>query len=71
LVFSGVILPVGCGESGVQQSNIPAEFSEKLEKEHPELFVEKVGKNKTGVMGGREKRAVLRREWLKAQQGNP
>jgi hypothetical protein len=63
-------LPVGCGAPATQQDPIPAEFVQKLEKEHPELFIEKVGKNKTGVMGGREKRAVVRREWLKAQQGN-
>ena len=52
----------------MQQSNIPAEFGEKLEKEHPELFIKKVGKNKTEVLGGRDKRAIIRREWQKSQQ---
>ena len=65
-----MILPVGCGEPATQQSNISAEFAEKLEKEHPELFIKKTGKNKTEVLGGRDKREIIRREWLKAQQGN-
>ena len=71
LVFCCMSLPVGCGEPATHESNIPPEFVEKLEKEHPELFVVKTGKNQTGVLGGRERRAVLRREWLRAQQGNP
>ena len=45
----------------------PAEFAEKLEKEHPELFVKKTGKNKTEALAGRDKRAVIREQWLKAQ----
>jgi hypothetical protein len=69
LVFCCLILPIGCGgEPGAQQTNIPADFAEKLEKEHPELFVKKTGK-KTEVLGGRDKRDIIRREWLKAQEG--
>jgi hypothetical protein len=64
-------LPVGCGEPAPMQSNIPPEFAEKLEKEHPELFVKKVGKNKTEVLDGRDKIRVIQREWMKAQQRNP
>jgi hypothetical protein len=65
-----MILSVGCGDSAVRESTMPpAEFTEKLEKERPELFIEKTGKNTTGVMGGREKRAIIRREYEKAQQG--
>jgi hypothetical protein len=63
-----MILPVGCGEPAAQQSNFPAEFAAKLEKEHPELFIKKTGK-KTEVLGGRDKREIIRREWLKAKQG--
>ena len=63
LVFCGMILPIGCGEPGAQVSTMPpAEFVKKLETEKPNLFVEKVGKNKTAVLGGRDKRAVIRRE---------
>jgi hypothetical protein len=40
----------------------PEEFAKKLETEKPNLFVEKVGKNKTAVLGGRDRRAVIRRE---------
>ena len=68
LVFGGTIVPVGCSEPSAQESTIPADFAEKLEKEHPELFVKKVGK-KTEVLGGRDKRDIVRREWLKSQQG--
>jgi len=46
----------------------PAEFAEKLEKEHPELFIKKTGKNKTEVLGGRDKRAIIREEWQKSKQ---
>jgi hypothetical protein len=56
----------GCGESDTNQSNIPPDFATKLETEHPELFVKKTGR-KTEVLGGRDKRDVIRREWLKAQ----
>ena len=38
-----------------------------IEAEHPELFVKKTGKKKTEVLGGRDKRDIIRREWLKAQ----
>ena len=71
LAFCFMILPAGCGETGTQKSSMPsAEFAEKLEKDHPELFVKKVGKgNKTEVLGGRDKRAIIREEWLKSQQG--
>ena len=48
LVFSCMILPVGCGEPAAQQSTIPADFAEKLEKEHPELFIKKTGKQDRG-----------------------
>jgi hypothetical protein len=62
-------LAIGCGESGVQESSMPSkEFADKLEKEHPELFIKKVGK-KTEVLGGRDKRAIIRQEWDKAQKG--
>jgi hypothetical protein len=70
MVLCCTILSVGCGEPATQQTNIPADFAEKLEKEHPELFIKNVGKNKTEVLGGRDKRDIIRREWLKAQQGN-
>jgi hypothetical protein len=69
LVFSSITLPVGCGEPAVQQSSMPPpEFGEKLAKEHPELFIKKIGKNKTEVLDGRDKRAIVRREWEKSQQ---
>jgi hypothetical protein len=70
LIVSCMLLPVGCGEPGAQQSTIPPDFGEKLEKEHPELFIKKTG-NKTEVLAGRDKKDIIRREWLKAQQGNP
>jgi len=65
-----MILPVGCGEPATQETNLPAEFAQKLEKEHPELFIKKTGRNKNEVLGGRDKREIIRREWLRAQQGN-
>ena len=69
LFVSGcLILPVGCGDSATQQSSIPTDFAEKLEKERPELFIKKSGKNKTEVLGGRDKRAIIREEWQKSQQ---
>jgi hypothetical protein len=71
-VFSGMILPVGCGESGIRESTLPPpEFVEKLEKEHPELFLEKVGKGKkTEQIGGRARRAIIREQYAKSlQQG--
>jgi hypothetical protein len=61
------IFPVGCGESETGRTNIPADFAAKLEQEHPELFVKKSGKNKTEVVAGRDKKDIIRREWLKAQ----
>jgi hypothetical protein len=72
LVFCCMILPVGCGGSATQQTNIPTEFAGKLEKERPEIFIEKIGKKKTDVLGGRDKRAVIRRELEKErEQANP
>jgi hypothetical protein len=69
LVFSSITLPVGCGEPAVQESSMPPrEFGEKLAKEHPELFIKKIGKNKTEVLDGRDKRAIIRQEWEKSQQ---
>ena len=71
LVFSSITLPVGCGEPAVQESSMPPrEFGEKLAKEHPELFIKKIGKNKnkTEVLDGRDKRAIIRREWENSQQ---
>jgi len=63
-----MILPVGCADPATQESNMPpAEFAEKLEKEHPELFIKKTG-NKTEVLGGRDKRAVIREEYLKSKE---
>ena len=70
LAFCCMILPAGCGEPGAQQSTIPPDFAEKLEKEHPELFIKKTGK-KTEVLGGRDKKDIIRREWLKVEQGKP
>jgi hypothetical protein len=65
-------LPVGCGESGVQKSNMPlAEDIDKLAKEHPERFIKKTGKNKTEVLEGRDKRTVIRQEQDNARQGTP
>jgi hypothetical protein len=55
----------------VQESSMPPrEFGEKLAKEHPELFIKKIGKNKnkTEVLDGRDKRAIIRREWENSQQ---
>ncbi len=70
LIFCCMILAAGCGEPGAQKSTMPpAEFTDKLEKEHPELFIKKTGKkNQTEVLGGRDKRAVIREEYLKSQQ---
>jgi hypothetical protein len=69
LSLGAMFLLTGCGEPAVQQSTMPpAEFSAKLEKEHPELFVRKLGKKKTEQLSGRDKRAIIRQEWLKAQQ---
>lgn len=63
-----MILPVGCGKPDVQESSMPpAEFAEKLEKEHPELFIKKTGK-KTEVLGGRDRRAIIREAYLKSKQ---
>jgi hypothetical protein len=63
LVFCCLVLPIGCGEPTAQKSTMPPEeFAKKLETEKPNLFVEKVGKNKTAVLGGRDRRAVIRRE---------
>ncbi len=69
--FCCVILPIGCSESDSRESTMPpADFVKKLETERPEIFVKKVGKgNKTEVLGGREKRAVIRKEWEKTKQG--
>ena len=67
LVLCCVTLPVGCGDPGTQQSSVPKEFGDKLEKEKPELFIKKTGK-KTEVLGGRDRRAVIRREQEKARQ---
>jgi hypothetical protein len=67
-VFCCMILPVGCGEPATQQSNIPTDFAKKLEKERPEIFIEKTGKKKTEVLGGRDKRAVIRREMEKERE---
>jgi len=61
------MLLAGCGESDTNQSNISPDFAAKLDAEHPELFVKKTGKKKTEVLGGRDKRDIIRREWLKAQ----
>jgi len=63
-----MILPVGCGEPTAQQSNIPKDFGEKLEKERPDLFIKKSGKKKTEVLEGRDKRAVIRQELEKARE---
>ena len=67
LYLSCTMFLAGCGESDTNQSNIPSDFAAKLEAEHPELFVKKTGKSKTEVLGGRDKRDIIRREWLKAQ----
>ncbi len=66
MIFASV-LTAGCGEAGTNQTNIPADFAATLEKEHPELFIKKTGKGKTEVLGGRDKRDIIRREWLKSQ----
>jgi hypothetical protein len=69
LVCCGTTLPVGCGEPAVQESSMPPkEYGEKLAKEHPELFIKKIGKNKTEVLDGRDKRIIIRREWEKSKQ---
>ncbi len=68
LVLGCSIFPIGCGEPAVQESSMPPkEFVDKLEAEHPELFVKKIGKNKTEVLGGRDKRKIIREEWQKSQ----
>jgi hypothetical protein len=69
LIFGSAVLPAGCGESDVNTTNIPTDFAEKLEKEHPELFVKKSGRGKTEVVSGRDKKVIIRREWLKANGG--
>jgi hypothetical protein len=68
-----LLLFSGCGEPAVQQTSMPPpEFAAKLEKEHPELFVRKIGKKKTERITGRDRRPIIREEWLKAQQqGTP
>jgi hypothetical protein len=65
-----MVLAAGCGEPAVQQSTMPdAEFAAKLEKEHPELFIRTTGKKKrTEKIEGRDKRAIIREAWRKAQQ---
>jgi hypothetical protein len=66
-----MILPVGCGEPGAQQSNIPTDFAKKLEAEKPDIFIKKSGK-KTEALGGRDKRAAIRQEQDKERnQGAP
>jgi hypothetical protein len=71
LVFCCMFLPIGCGEPSSQKSTLPpAEFADKLEKEQPGIFVEKIGKSKTAVLGGRDKRAVIRREQEKSREGS-
>src|SRR5262245_45818098 len=62
---------VCCGVAPSPPGPLPAEFGKKLEKEHPELFVKKVNRNKTEVLGGRDKIRVIQREWMKARQGTP
>jgi hypothetical protein len=58
----------GCGEPAVQQgSGPPAEFQQKLVKEHPELFKKKVGKKYQEIDSIRERRQIIRQEWLKQQ----
>jgi hypothetical protein len=64
-----MIVPAGCGESEVNKTNIPTDFAAKLEKEHPELFVKTTRRGKTEVVSGRDKRDIIRREWLKANGG--
>ena len=66
-----MMLNAGCddGLTGGQSSMPSKEFVEKLVKEHPELFVRKVGKGKkTEKIEGRDKREIIREEWYKAQQ---
>ena len=67
LIICSTILPLGCGEPETNQTNIPADFAAKLEKDHPEFFVKKIGRNKTEVVSGRDKKDIIRREWLKSQ----
>jgi hypothetical protein len=70
MVFCCMILPVGCGDTGVQKSNMPsAEDVDKLAKEHPERFIRKSGKNKTEVLEGRDRRTVIRQEQDNVRQG--
>lgn len=51
----------------------PPEFSQKLIKEHPELFKKetttKSGRKVRGDVGIRERREIIRREWEKSQGG--
>jgi len=44
----------------------PPEWIAKIQKEHPELFKKKQGRRSFDV-DIRERRAILRREWAKAQ----
>ena len=63
-----LVLPAGCGEPAAQQSTMPSqEWIEKLVKEHPELFVKKVGR-KLEKIEGRDRRGIIRDQWAKAQQ---
>jgi hypothetical protein len=66
--FCCMIFAAGCAENTVQQSSMPTDFGEKLEKEHPELFTKKGKNGKTEVLGGRDKRAIIRQEWQKTHQ---
>ncbi len=63
-----MIFSPGCGEEEVHQSRMPKDFAAKLEKEHPELFVRKIGKNKTEKIQGRDKRYIILQEYEKARQ---
>jgi len=58
----------GCGEPAPNEGRAmpPEEWTTKFQNEHPEKFKTKQGRIYTDV-DIRQRRAILRREWAKAQ----
>jgi hypothetical protein len=72
-VLGTLFLSSGCGEPAVQQTSMPPpEWVQQFVKEHPDLFIKKIGKNKFEKIEGRDRRPIIREAWRKAQeQGTP
>jgi hypothetical protein len=68
VAWLGCTAAPGCGPPATRQGPAmpPPEWIAKFQKEHPEAFKSKDGKGKHDV-DIRERRAILRREWAKAQ----